>query len=188
MPPFDASALLEPVGPPARLRELGEDAALLRQALYLEPFEPQILVLHRLWQRGASLRVEADEEVQEVPSAASAPDWVEQGLASPIHVSIWQEAYARLLLEEEHEGEPCLTLPPAHPYQGTLLRVVLALQLLYPDVLRPTRHSLVFRVARGGALGGCRHAHLCASVRALAFKIQQRGVQWKQGVVVYIIL
>jgi len=164
VPVFDAGQLLEPCRPPAVLHSLGGDIAALRRALYLEPFEPQVLVLHRLRELGAELRHSGE------PHALSAPDWLAEAFKSPIHTSIWQEAYARLLLEEQCEGDPCLTLPPAHPYQGTLLRAVLVLQFLYPEVLEPTRSELAFRISRGSERTSRLHAHLVQALRALAFR------------------
>eukprot|EP00913_Durusdinium_trenchii_P012518 g11754.t1 len=65
---------------------------------------------------------------------------------SSIPACIWQEAYARLLLEEQYEGYPCLTLSASHPYGGTLLRMVLLLTFLYPSVLAAGRYTELWAV------------------------------------------
>lgn len=164
VPLFDAENLLVPSLPPQSVHSLGEDYKLLMRALYLEEFEPQILLLDQLRQRAALLRKGT------LLTTSSVPHWLDEGFRSPIHVSIWQEAYARLVLEEDYDGEPCLTLPPGHAYQGTVFRVVLLLQFLYPGVLVPTRHDLAFRVERHSEENSSCHTHMVDSLRFLAFR------------------
>ncbi|CAE8591833.1 unnamed protein product [Polarella glacialis] len=173
LPAFDVGPLLAPCGLPDQREAPLDSGKLLRQALYVDSCDEQLQILHGLRMWGDQLRRSRAEEFEDDGrngGCITAPDWLAVAFQSPIHVSIWQEALARLLLEEEFDGMPCFTLPQAHPYQGTLFRVALTLQFLYPEVLAPTRSELAFRLSRGGVRSSCLCAHLEASLRSLAFQ------------------
>eukprot|EP00439_Symbiodinium_sp_Y106_P035592 s5021_g4.t1 len=107
------------------------------------------------------------ETLRSSPAEDAAPEWLEEAVASKIPGCIWQEIYARLLLEEDFEGNPCLTLSPAHPYAGTLFRIVLLLAFLYPWA--PSSNDLAFRITRSSDISGSLHQHLLTVVKTLAY-------------------
>ena len=154
LPPFDASPILWKCHPPSCRTAAAAERELIQKALYLQPAQ-QVDLLQKL--QG---KCQVDSGV---------PSWQEDAMTSGIAASIWQEAYARLILEEEYEGQPCLTLSPSHPYAGTLYRVVLLLAFLYPSVLVPTRSELAFRIFRDTKVQGGLHQHLKNALKALAF-------------------
>ncbi|CAK9105775.1 Putative helicase L115 [Durusdinium trenchii] len=160
LPPFDAEPILFKCNPSllvyseADISRLGT-RAMVRKMLYLEDLDPpeQLELLEEI--RGGQ--------------TVGVPQWLEDAMNSSIPACIWQEAYARLLLEEQYEGYPCLTLSASHPYGGTLLRMVLLLTFLYPSVLVPTRSELAFRICRESKVLGCLHQHLANALKTLAF-------------------
>ncbi|CAL1139146.1 unnamed protein product [Cladocopium goreaui] len=163
--PFDAGPILWKCIPQPQLcskaDEDPKERKVVQKALYLQPAQ-QVDLLQEL--QGRSQRT------------AGVLSWLEDAKKSGIAACIWQEAYARLVLEEEHEGHPCLTLSASHPYAGTLYRIVLLLAFLYPSVLVPTRSELAFRIFRESKVQGCLHQHLKNALKILAFN-QQSSVR-----------
>ncbi|CAJ1350919.1 unnamed protein product, partial [Effrenium voratum] len=164
LPAFDAGPILQKCRVPAQLCSLGADRELLLGALYLTDGD-QVELLQQL--RGCADHLRQGESF-------AAPDWLEDAMESSIPVCIWQEVYARLILEEDYDGHPCLTIASSHPYAGTIYRVVLLLAFLYPCVLAPARSELAYRITRSSQATGSLHRHLVAAMKTLAFRDVQQ--------------
>jgi hypothetical protein len=169
VPAFDARCLLQPRLEPELANPSVEDAALIKQALYLDSPEPET---H--WETNQRLRILAAHRLD-----VAEPDleWCELAEQSPLPPVVWQRVYTKLL--GTFRGKVCIGPVDRHGdqlyyavdylYEGTLWRILNLLAFVAPQSVQPCG-ELDFKIHNesGSYLRLMRDIKKLASPRALS--------------------
>eukprot|EP01052_Picozoa_sp_SAG31_P002951 SAG31_NODE_108_length_24741_cov_6.933041_3_plen_2073_part_00 len=176
--PFDATSLMVPANQPSTVPLTGRVKILLEQILYASPTPPQFTDPMQLL---VDAEVEAAVQLSKVESKDDpVQDWEVLGPSSPLPRSFWRDLLVKLHTREQD----VLTISACgrdgrrvrHAVQGmtegTMLRVLYGLQMIYPTVLQRIS-ELRFRVSP--ARSSLAFVHLTRSLSMLAFGSYQDG-------------
>ncbi|KAJ9465403.1 putative helicase [Diplonema papillatum] len=178
--PFDASALLVPCNQPSRYVPLpsGFEVAL-RQALYVEERDldrdqPILELLAGLEAQAEAFRSAAGWSVHDVYA------WTHIAKQSTLPTAVWRDMVIKLATREgqtvevrrcARDGTKAAADALQQLTEGVLLRVLHALQALYPAVLR-RKSDLSFSLVQNGA----QFVHLQRVLHVLAFGSYDDGI------------